>query len=140
MTDEKNLWIDRIWKWIGWVSLSIFVASMLISIRVETLIPIARAGDAKRFIYNLLGVPLILIGIGGIVFGGYVLLKNMLQIDSLESCRNNKDIINTYPSPEKVQLPRRKNIRLLLLAWKPNIRWIFFGFLVIAVGGLLLNH
>jgi hypothetical protein len=62
----------------------------------------------------LLGVLLILIDIGGIVFGGYVFLKNMLQIGSLESYRNNIDIINTYPSPEKVQLTRRKNIRLLL--------------------------
>jgi hypothetical protein len=102
MTDEKNLWIDLIWKWIGWVSLSIFVASMLVSIWVETLVPIARAGDTKRLIYNLFGVPLILIGIGGIFFGGYVFLKNMLQIGSLESYRNNIDIINAYPSPEKV--------------------------------------
>jgi hypothetical protein len=126
MTDEKNLWIDRIWKWIGRFSLSIFVASMLVSIWVETLIPIARAGDTHRLIYNLLGIPLILIGLGGIIFGGYLFLKNMLQIGSLESYRNNIDIISTYPSPEKVQLARRKNIRLLLLAWKPGIRLIFF--------------
>ena len=36
---------------------------------IETLPPLARRGDIRRLIFILVGFPLILIGIGGIVYG-----------------------------------------------------------------------
>ncbi|MBE9524173.1 MAG: hypothetical protein IMY76_03680 [Chloroflexi bacterium] len=102
-----------------------------------TLLPLARQGDIRRLIFNIVGLPLILIGIGGIFFGGYTFLKSTQQIGSLEANQNNTEIINIYTSPEEIQLARRKNICLLLLAWKPGIRWIVINFLVIFVGGFL---
>ena len=140
MPEGKPPLIDRIWKWLGWVSLVFFIASILISIWAETLIPIMRAGDTRALVFNIIGLPVILIGTGAVIYGGYIFIRSTLKLGTLEAYHQNIEIINTYPSPEEAQLARRKNIRLLLLAWKPGTRWILFGFLLIAIGSYLINN
>ncbi|MEN8171787.1 MAG: hypothetical protein ABFS03_02805 [Chloroflexota bacterium] len=140
MTDDKPPLIDRIWKWIGWISLVSFVGFFLLSIWIETLIPLIDAGDTRAVVRNILGTLLILIGMIGILYGGFYLFRNTLRINSLEAYHQNIEIINAYPSPEEAQLARRKNIRLLLLAWKPGTRWMLVGILLILLGSYLINN
>lgn len=87
MTDDKDPLIDRIWKWLDWLSLGILLINIPVFIWIGTLPPLARRGDIRRLIFNLVGFPLILIGIGGIVYGGYIFLKRTLNLGNFESTK-----------------------------------------------------
>lgn len=56
-----------------------------------------------------------------------------------EKLQQNVTTIKDKPSPAEVRAARRENTLILFRSWKPGLRWFVLGFLLIAVGGFLIN-
>jgi len=129
----------RIWKVIGILALAAFVGSILWSMWVDTLRPLIREGDSQAVFFNLVGLPLILIGVGIFVYGGYVFVRDTFGSFGNENLLQNVAVIRTKPSRKEVTAAQWQNMRFLWQAWKPGLAWLALGFLIIAVGGFLIN-
>lgn len=130
---------DRIWKFLGIAALVIFIGSILWSMWVDTLYPLIRAGDIRAVIFNLIGLPLILIGVGIFVYGGYLFVKRTFGSFGDEQMIESAAVIRAKPSSKEVAAARWQTLRLFWRAWLPGLLWLAMGFLLIAVGGFLIN-
>lgn len=129
----------RIWKVIGILALAAFVGSILWSMWVDTLRPLIQEGDSWAVAFNLVGLPLILLGVSIFVYGGYVFVRDTFTSFGNEKLLQNVAVIRAKPSPKDVNAARWQNVRFLWQAWKPGLAWLALGFLIIAAGGFLIN-
>lgn len=115
MPQKRKQTLDntRIWKWIGLVALAAFVGSILWSMWVDTLYPLIREEDWRAVAFHLIGLPLILLGAGIIVYGGYVFVLRTFSSFQDETLLQNITIIRTKPSQDDVATARRQNMRML---------------------------
>lgn len=130
----------RIWKVIGILVLAAFVGSILWSMWVDTLLPLIREGDSRAVAFNLVGLPLILVGVGIFVYGGFVFVRDTFGSFGDEKLLQNVAVIRTKPSRKEVAAARWQNMGMLWQAWKPGLAWLALGFLIIAAGGFLINY
>jgi len=126
-------------KFIGMIILAACLASVLWSMWVDTLLPLIRAGDLRALVFNLLGLPLILVGVGIFVYGGLVFVRNTFDSYQDETLLESMATIRVKPSRESVRAARWQTLRIFWRAWKPGLAWLALGFLVIALGGFLIN-
>ncbi|HSM56264.1 MAG TPA: hypothetical protein VK879_08930 [Candidatus Sulfomarinibacteraceae bacterium] len=129
-------------QWGKWVLVglaALFVGSILWSIVFETMLPLWRAGDWWSIVYHLVGIPLILAGTVCIVYGGFVFVRDTFSAMSGDAIRANVAIINEKSSKADVSRARRENFLALLRAWRPGATWMVAGFILIALGGFLIN-
>ncbi len=87
----------HIWKFIGLTALAVFVGSILWSMWVETLRPLFRQGNTAAIINNLVGRPLILIGVGIFVYGGVVFMRDTFGALRDETMQKNTAVITAAP-------------------------------------------
>jgi hypothetical protein len=120
----------------------VFVGSIFWSIISETLLPLYRAGDTTGLIYNLVGIPVVLTGTGMIVWGGFVFLRGMFSAFSDETLQQNVEVVRGHVQDDAVAASqaRRENFLILARAMRPGIFWMLGGFLLIAIGGFVINQ
>jgi hypothetical protein len=132
---------DRLFRWLGWLLVIGFIASILWSMWVDTLQPLIRAGDTRALLYNILGLPAILLGTGLIVYGGFLFVRSTFTAMSApETAENIARIRAGDAVPEDLQRARLENLKTLWGAWKMPLFWLVFGFILIALGGFLINR
>ena len=118
----------------------LFVGSIIWSIVFETLLPLWREGDRVGLTYNLIGIPIILAGTAVIVYGGLRFLRDMFAVSQNERLQANAALLQDKTAdPTAVHQARWENFKLLLQAWRAGFLWIVGGFLLIAMGGFLIN-
>lgn len=119
----------------------LLVGSIIWSIIFETLLPLYREGDTAAFIANLIGIPVILTGTVLIIYGGVRVVKNMFTY-----LGKAKVVANIYtiqdPATESGDrgAARRGNVRDWLIAWIPGGPLMLLGFLLIGIGGYIINR
>ncbi|HUF00643.1 MAG TPA: hypothetical protein VMN99_15420 [Anaerolineales bacterium] len=129
----------RFWILIGITALAALVGSVLWSMWVDTLRPLIQAGDLRAVVFNLIGLPLILVGVGIFVYGGVVFVRDTFQSYQDETLLENMVIIRAKPSRESVTAARWQTLRIFWRVWKPGLARLALGFLLIAIGGFLIN-
>lgn len=129
-------------QWGRWILIglaALFVGSILWSIVFETMLPLWRAGDWWSVAYHLVGIPVILAGTGCIVYGGWLFVRDTFGAMGGDAVRDNVAIIRDESAQADVSRARRENFRALLRAWRPGATWMVAGFVLIALGGFLIN-
>lgn len=141
MAKKKSSTSDVVFRWLGWLVLIGFVGSILWSMWVDTLQPLIRAGDTQALIFNLVGLPIILLGTGIFVYGGFRFVRatfhSMQEPGAVENIARIQE--GSLP-PDELQQARMENLRALWTAWKRPLAWLAFGFALIALGGFLINY
>lgn len=132
---------DKVFRWIVWLLVIGFVASILWSMWVDTLQPLVQAGDARALLFNLIGLPAILLGTGLIVYGGFLFVRSTFTAMSAPETVENIARIRAGDSvPEDLRRARFENMKALWNAWKRPVFWFVLGFALIALGGFLINR
>ena len=130
---------NRIWKFIGIAVLIVFVGSILWSMWAETLQPLIAVGDSRAVMFNLIGLPLILVGVSIFVYGGYVFVRDTYRSYGDETLLESMVTIRSKPSRKEVTAARWQTLRIFWQAWKRGLAWLALGFLLLAAGGFLIN-
>lgn len=132
---------DKVFRWIVWLLVIGFVASILWSMWVDTLQPLVKGGDARALLFNLIGLPAILLGTGLIVYGGFLFVRSTFTAMSAPETVENIARIRAGDSvPEDLRQARFENMKALWNAWKRPVFWFVLGFALIALGGFLINR
>jgi hypothetical protein len=131
---------DKIIRWFGLLILAGFIASILWSMWVDTLLPLMRAGDTRALTFNLIGLPTILLGTGLIVYGGLLFVRSTFtSMAAPQIVENIARIRAGVSAPHDLRRARIENLKALWNAWKRPLLWLASGFALIALGGLLIN-
>jgi hypothetical protein len=132
---------DKIIRWVGWLILAGFIASILWSMWVDTLLPLIRAGDTRALIFSLIGLPTILLGTGLVVYGGLLFVRSTFtSMAAPETVENIARIRAGESAPDDLRRARIENLKALWSAWKLPLFWLALGFVLIALGGFLINR
>lgn len=132
---------DKLFRWLVWLLVIGFVASILWSMWVDTLQPLIQSGDTRAVLFNMIGLPTILLGTGLIVYGGFLFVRSTFTAMSTPETVENIARIRAGDSmPEDLQRARFENLKALWSAWKFPLFWLVFGFGLIALGGFLINR
>ncbi len=121
--------------------IAVLIVLVLWSVATETLVPLYNSKNYGELIYNMFGIPVLLLGVAIFGYGCWVftidtakLLNNNLQI------AENVDIIRKKTLPkEEIKAARKENISLLLSTWKKGAVWLLVGAIIITAGILILN-
>lgn len=119
-----------------WAATAVFLLSILWSMWTETLLPLIRAGDTRAVWLHLVGLPLILLGTAVIVYGGIIFVRDTFGVFTDETRQQPARAIQPRPASAA---DRWQNSKILFRAWIPGLRWLLLGFLLIAIGGFLIN-
>jgi hypothetical protein len=126
---------------LAWLILAGFIASILWSMWVDTLLPLMRAGDTRAVIFNLIGLPTILLGTGLVVYGGLLFVRSTFtSMAAPQTVENIVRIRAGESAPDDLRRARIENLKALWYAWKRPLLWLAFGFALIALGGYLINR
>jgi hypothetical protein len=136
MTKRKKTAESPIGKYILWAAAAVFVGSILWSMWAETLLPLIRAGDMRAVWLHLIGMPIILLGTAVFVYGGAIFVRDTFSAFNNETLQENYLAIQTKQATWQI---RWQNAKILFRSWVPGLRWLGLGFLLIAVGGYLIN-
>lgn len=132
---------DKIIRWFGWLVLAGFIASILWSMWVDTLQPLIQAGDTRALIFNLIGLPTILLGTGLVVYGGLLFVRGTFTtMAAPETVENIAHIQAGVSVPDDLQQARLVYLKTLWAVWKRPLFWLAFGFGLIALCGFLINR
>ncbi len=117
----------------------LFVLFMAFSVVFESLLPLWRSGDRQMFARNLIGIPIIFLGVGLFVWSAILFLRDTFRaVNRPEKEGRNLSTENNQRG-ESSQFPRAHNFRLLLSAWKPSAIFFILSVLLVAIGGRLIN-
>jgi hypothetical protein len=119
----------------------ILVVIILWSVATETLVPLYNSKKYEELFYNMFGIPVLLIGVGIFVYGGWVFVRDTRNLfDNNIQLSVNVDKIKNKALPKKeVKKARSENMELLFSTWKKGAFWLLAGAIVIIVGGLITN-
>lgn len=126
---------QRFWKWVGIGLAALFVGSILWSMWVDTVRPLLVEGDTVGVMLHLVGLPLILAGTAVIVYGGALVVRATFQAMGSDEISDNLAQMRASGGAGA----RWANARILFRAWLPGLGWMGLGFLLIAIGGFLIN-
>jgi hypothetical protein len=136
MAKRKKTAESPIGKYILWAAAAVFVGSILWWMWAETLLPLIRAGDTRGVWLHVGGLPIILLGTAVFVYGGAIFVRDTFSAFGNEALQKNVQAIRTKQSTVAM---RWQNAKILFRAWVPGLRWLGLGFLLIALGGFLIN-
>lgn len=121
--------------------IGVLLVIILWSVATETLVPLYNSKMHSELIYNMFGIPVLLIGVGIFVYGGWVFVRDTRNLfDNNIQLSVNVDKIKNKALPKKeVRKARSENTGLLFSTWKKSAFWLLVGAIVIIVGGLITN-
>lgn len=118
----------------------VVLAFVLWSVVTETLIPLYKNKEYNELIYNLFGIPVILIGTGIFAYGGRIFFGDTKELFDNPQLINNIEIIRNKALPkEKIKIVRSENTKMLFSTWKKGFYRLLIGALLIIAGGLIIN-
>jgi hypothetical protein len=135
--EVKNMTI----KIIVFFVITVLLTLILWSVATETLIPLFQSKKYDEFVYNIVGIPVLLIGVGIFAYGGWIFARDTSRLmnDNIQLAEN-VDIIKDKTQPkDKREIARSKNTRLLFTTWKKGGFRLFIGAIFIIGGGLIVN-
>ncbi len=121
---------------------ALFCGAILWSILTETLLPLVRAGNTAGLIANLAGIPIILVGTGVIVWGGWRVVRDLFSMMASPEVKGNVQVIRQQRKPAGTDQRRAAqwaNLRHWAAAMLPGSLRMFLGFVLIAIGGFIIN-
>jgi hypothetical protein len=140
MTGSDEETKRKIFKFAFFSACVVLLIIILWSVVTDTLLPLYRSKEYGELIYNIIGIPLILIGTGIFVYGGWVFYRDTRNIFDNPRLTNNIDIIREKTaSNEKIKTARSENTRMLFSTWKKGAFWLLIGALLITAGGIIIN-
>lgn len=127
-------------KVIVFTGFSILLIIILWSVVTETLLPLYNSKQYDELVYNAAGIPVILLGTGIFVYGGWIFYRDSREFFENPKLTSNADIIRDRNAPkEKIKTARKENTRMLFSTWKKGFIWLLIGALVITAGGITIN-
>jgi hypothetical protein len=134
---EKNKLIKLI-VFAGFFVLLIFI---LWSVVTETLLPLYNSCRYSELIYNAIGIPIILLGTGIFVYGGWVFVRDTHNLfdNNIQLSQNLDTIRDKTVSKEKRKTARSENTKFLFVTWKKGGLGLLTGALLIIAGGIIIN-
>jgi len=131
---------QSIFKIIVFAVIVVLIIIVLWSVVTETLLPLYKNREYNELIYNLFGIPIILLGTGIFVYGGWVFYRDTRNIFDNPQLTSNIDIIRDKTAPkENIKTARSENTRLLFSTWKKGAFRLLIGAVLITAGGLITN-
>ena len=113
------------------------VALIVASFLVETLLPLHRSGRTTELLLNLIGFPIVLVGTAVFVHGGFVVVRNTFSAWALPELAENTAAVRKKSAGHREAAARNRS--LLFRAWKPGLIRMLIGFLIIAIGSVVIN-
>jgi hypothetical protein len=132
---------NTVLKIIVTVCIVVFLIVILWSVVTETLLPLYRNKEFGELIYNIVGIPVLLIGVGIFAYGGWIFARDTSRLmnDNIQLAEN-VDIIKDKTQPKnKRKTARNENTRILFTTWKKGAFWLLIGAIFIIGGGLVIN-
>jgi len=118
----------------------LLTAGIFYSAITETLIPLLDEGRTTEFIYNIIGIPVIITGTSLFVYGGIIFVIDTFKLFGQEKMITNIENIRNKTAGKKIKSESRKeNIKMLLLAWRRGGKFLGIGALLIICGGITIN-
>jgi hypothetical protein len=131
----------RIFKYAFFSACVVLLVIILWSVVTETLIPLYRSKHYDEFIYNIFGIPLIIVGVGLFAYGGWIFVRDTHNLFdyNLQIARDWETIRDKTQPKENVRIARSENTRILFSTWKKGAFWLLIGAIFIIAGGLMIN-
>ena len=127
-------------KVIVFTGFGVLLAIILWSAVTETLLPLYNSKLYDELIYNVIGIPVILLGTGIFIYGGWIFYRDSRELFENPKLTSNADLIRNRNAPkEKKKTARKENTRMLFSAWRKGFMWLLTGALVIGAGGVTIN-
>ena len=86
---------------------------------------------------NIFGFVIILTGVALFAYGGFVFVRDTARVMVSPQLQANIGHIREKDHPEETKAARLGNLRILWQAWKPGLRWMGLGYLLIGIGSPL---
>lgn len=126
---------SRIWL-AGPVALGI-IAITLVSTWSYTLPHLIESGDTRDLILHLVGMPILLIGLGTLLYGGFVFGRDTTSLFHSERYQKWDRILKEKPNHWTVLQARVENLRLLWQNWQNGLAWVAAGLSLFVIGHFL---
>ena len=130
---------SRMGRAVGLLIVIAFASAILWSIWSETLLPLMRKGDLRGLSLNMTGIPLILLGVGLLVYGGIQFVNRTAVALGDETFRERASFVRSDPRPEARWEVWKLNLRQLGSLWWPALILLALAFILIITGGMLIN-
>ena len=130
---------EIVWRWLIIGAGALFVGSVVWSALVETLLPLAAAGNMRDFFLNLVGITVAFIGTAVFVYGGVRVVRDTFHTMGDPQVLANVAEVRKKASPQEVKRAQRENTAALWRSWKPGLLWMLGGFAILALGSVFIN-
>lgn len=117
----------------------LFATAFFWSVWSETMRPMIRAGNTAGVVYHLVGIPIILVGLGLFVYGGFRFLRNIFDLLQDETFLEHAAVIKEGASSTAVRQAQKAHLRLWARAVARGSGWMLLGFSILGVGGYIIN-
>jgi hypothetical protein len=139
MTESHPPGKTRFWRVIGLLIAIVITSAILWSIWSETLLPLLREGDMRGLWLNLIGIPMILLGVAMLVYGGIKFVDRTAIAIKDKTFHERADFVRTDPRPEARWEVWKLNLRQLGRLWWPPLLLFALALGLIIIGGILTN-
>lgn len=117
----------------------VFAAAFFWSLWSETLYPLIKQGDTAGLMAHLLGLPLLFLGLGLFVYGGFRIVRDMFTMMGDPEVRTRQQVIEGGNAAADIHQARWRNFTHWLRALSRGGVWMLGGFLLMWIGGVLLR-
>ena len=117
----------------------LFVLALAFSVVFESLLPLWRAGELQMLYRNLIGIPLIFIGVGMFIWSALRFLWDGLQAINHPEINQQKIKGEDGFGDGRAGASRKIPLRNLIKAWRVSFLLFVIAFSLMAAGGWLIN-
>jgi len=139
MTESHPPTKTRLLRVIGLIAAITITSAVLWSIWSETLLPLFREGDMRALWLNMIGIPLILLGVALLLYGGIKFVDRTAIAMKDKTFHERAAFVRTDPRPEARWEVWKLNLRQLGRLWWPPLLLLALALGLIIIGGILTN-
>jgi len=139
MTESHPPSKTRLLQVIGLIAAITITSAVLWSIWSETLLPLFREGDMRALWLNMIGIPLILLGVALLLYGGIKFVDRTAIAMKDKTFHERAAFVRTDPRPEARWEVWKLNLRQLGRLWWPPLLLLALALGLIIIGGILTN-
>ena len=130
---------SRVGRAIGLLIVIAFSSAVLWSIWSETMLPLIQRGDMRGLTLNMIGIPLILLGVSLLAYGGIKFVNQTAIAMGDEEFHARAAFVRSDPRPKARWEVWKLNLRQLVRLWWPALILMALAFALIGAGGMLIN-
>jgi hypothetical protein len=124
----------RLFAWLGG---PLLLGALLWSIWSHSLPSLIERGATRALILNLVGVPILLVGVGILLYGGYIFGRDTTHLFRSERYQKFYRIVKGNSTQRAARLARLENLRLLWQNWQTGLTWLAAGLSLFVIGHFL---